>query len=129
DRLTQRVCCEVDRAALAMPPRRLHLIRHGAPGARALRPRRRAPRLGRSSGARRDSRAAQRQPRLDREKAASAPPEERRRRRSTSDAEVGVAAGFRRSYLRAYLGRHADGVAWSLALAQDPGPVQAVFAG
>ena len=44
-------------------------------------------------------------------------------------AELGEAAGFSVSHQRAYLARHANDVAWSLALARDPKPIQAVFTG
>jgi Ser/Thr protein kinase RdoA (MazF antagonist) len=44
-------------------------------------------------------------------------------------AEFGEAAGFSRSYQRRMLAEIRDDVAWSLALAQDPEPVQAVFTG
>jgi hypothetical protein len=50
-------------------------------------------------------------------------------RHLATQAEVGDAAGYSRSYQRAYLGHQANDVAWSLALAQDPEPVQAVFTG
>ncbi len=43
--------------------------------------------------------------------------------------ELGDAAGFSRDYQRRDLAEIGDCVAWSLALAQDPGPVQAVFTG
>lgn len=45
------------------------------------------------------------------------------------EAESGEAAGFSRSYQRRMLAKHGNDVAWSLALAQDPEPVQAVFTG
>ena len=42
-------------------------------------------------------------------------------------AELGDAAGFDLSHQREYFGRHTNDVAWSLALAQDPEPVQGAF--
>ena len=42
-------------------------------------------------------------------------------------AELGEAAGFSLRHQRAYFGRHANDVAWSLALARDPEPIQAAF--
>ena len=44
-------------------------------------------------------------------------------------AELGEAAGFSLSYQRRTLAEIRDDVAWSLALAQDPEPVQAIFTG
>jgi Ser/Thr protein kinase RdoA (MazF antagonist) len=50
-------------------------------------------------------------------------------RHLVTEAELGEAAGFSRSHQRRMLAEIRDIVAWSLALAQDPEPVQAVFTG
>ena len=50
-------------------------------------------------------------------------------RHLVAQAELGEAAGFSRSDQRRMLAEIRDEVAWSLALAQDPEPVQAVFTG
>jgi Ser/Thr protein kinase RdoA (MazF antagonist) len=50
-------------------------------------------------------------------------------RHLVTEAELGAAAGFSRSHQRRTLEEIRDEVAWSLALAQDPEPVQALFTG
>jgi homoserine kinase type II len=50
-------------------------------------------------------------------------------RQVVEGAALGEAAGFTLSFQREYLRRHANDLAWSLALAQDPAPIQAVFTG
>ena len=50
-------------------------------------------------------------------------------RHLVAQAELGEAAGFSRSYQRRMMAEIRDDVAWSLALAQDPEPVQAIFTG
>lgn len=50
-------------------------------------------------------------------------------RQVVEGAELGEAAGFTLSFQREYFSRHANDLAWSLALAQNPEPIQAVFTG
>jgi Ser/Thr protein kinase RdoA (MazF antagonist) len=50
-------------------------------------------------------------------------------RHPVAEAVSGEPAGFGRNYQRRVLAEIRDDVAWSLALAQDPEPVQAVFTG